>query len=79
MAGNGVVVAQSNVNSGFVGGPKVHFPDVDQESLEEDESTGKFERHDTPHPKHLPKAKGKQIDGHIIPHEGPKKVRNMKL
>jgi len=57
----------------FVGGPKVHFPDADQDSgAEEDEleaNIGKFERHDTPHPKHGPKPKGRQIDGHVIHHD----------
>uniref|UniRef100_A0A5S6R0M0 PDZ domain-containing protein n=1 Tax=Trichuris muris TaxID=70415 RepID=A0A5S6R0M0_TRIMR len=62
------------VENGFVGGPKVHFPDVDgSESVEEEESTGRFERHDTPHPKHPAKAKGRQIDGHVIPHDAGKK------
>lgn len=72
--GNGTLSGPPVVHSGFVGGPKVHFPDMDQESVEEDENTGKFERHDTPHPKHGPKPKGRQIDGHVIHHEGPKKV-----
>ncbi|XP_003375374.1 putative PDZ domain protein, partial [Trichinella spiralis] len=59
------------VENGFVGGPKVHFPDVDGDSVDEDdEAIGKFERHDTPHPKHPTKAKGRQIDGHVIPHDG---------
>lgn len=64
-------------NNSFVGGPKVHFPDVDQESDEDDaneaeadKNIGKFERHDTPHPKHHgPKPKGRQIDGHVIHHD----------
>ncbi|KRX54774.1 Protein lap1 [Trichinella sp. T9] len=62
------------VENGFVGGPKVHFPDVDGDSVDEDdEAIGKFERHDTPHPKHPTKAKGRQIDGHVIPHDGNNK------
>ncbi|KRZ10446.1 Protein lap1 [Trichinella zimbabwensis] len=62
------------VENGFVGGPKVHFPDVDGDSVDEDDETiGKFERHDTPHPKHPTKAKGRQIDGHVIPHDGNNK------
>ncbi|CDW54746.1 PDZ and LRR 8 domain containing protein [Trichuris trichiura] len=62
------------MENGFVGGPKVHFPDVDgPESVDEEESTGRFERHDTPHPKHPAKPKGRQIDGHVIPHEVGKK------
>lgn len=68
--------AQSNGpsvgGSSFAGGPKVHFPDVDQDSGAEDEAEhniGKFERHDTPHPKHGPKPKGRQIDGHVIHHD----------
>ncbi|KRZ41003.1 Protein lap1 [Trichinella pseudospiralis] len=62
------------VENGFVGGPKVHFPDVDGDSVDEDdEAIGKFERHDTPHPKHPTKVKGRQIDGHVIPHDGNNK------
>lgn len=58
----------------FVGGPKVHFGDmdVDAEGVEVT-TTGNFERHGTPHPKpHLNAPGGKQIrkpsiDGHILP------------
>lgn len=59
----------------FSGGPKVHFPDVeDQESGDDDVQMGEFKRHDTPHPKHGPKVKGRQIDGHVIQHEDGAKV-----
>uniref|UniRef100_A0A914DC39 PDZ domain-containing protein n=1 Tax=Acrobeloides nanus TaxID=290746 RepID=A0A914DC39_9BILA len=64
-------------NKSFVGGPKVHFGDMEREH--EDESTGllgNFERHDTPHPKphtHGPKHKKQLVDGHIIHHEDDKK------
>lgn len=48
-------------NRSFVGGPKVHFGDVDGANIEHDDfeaggggtalGYGNFERHDTPHPK----------------------------
>ncbi|KAH7728046.1 PDZ-domain-containing protein scribble [Aphelenchoides avenae] len=63
-------------NKAFVGGPKVHFGDMDGEPEEElhppvDAETGNFSRHDTPHPKphaNILKHK-KSVDGHVIPHE----------
>lgn len=60
-------------NKSFVGGPKVHFGDMDGERDEESAGLlGNFERHDTPHPKphtHGTKLKKQLVDGHIIHHE----------
>lgn len=62
-------------NKAFIGGPKVHFGDMDGEPEEEQhvqsDATGNFSRHDTPHPKphaNILKHK-KSVDGHVIPHE----------
>ncbi|CAJ0579115.1 unnamed protein product, partial [Mesorhabditis spiculigera] len=55
----------------FVGGPKVHFPDMNN-TVEEEKNMplGNFERHGTPHPKpHAAKMKKNTIDGHIIHHD----------
>src|SRR5687767_14282849 len=73
------VAEQPAAPPAFTGGPKVHFPDVeDQESIEDEGQIGEFKRHDTPHPKHGPKVKGRQIDGHVIQHETSNNVSHLK-
>ncbi|KAK0404297.1 hypothetical protein QR680_017386 [Steinernema hermaphroditum] len=64
--------APSGNRSSFLGGPKVHFTDMESTQDEEDQlPIGQFERHDTPHPKPhaAQKVKKSSIDGHIIHHD----------
>lgn len=60
-----------SAGGGFLGGPKVHFPDQDATVDEDKVPIGQFERHDTPKPHKAQKEKLKKssIDGHVIPHE----------
>jgi hypothetical protein len=64
----------SNKNAEFVGGPKVHFGDIEAEEADENPKlVGNFERKDTPHPKpgvQTSKLKKQLVDGHVIQH-GP--------
>ncbi|GMT32754.1 hypothetical protein PFISCL1PPCAC_24051 [Pristionchus fissidentatus] len=56
----------------FLGGPKVHFGDQGDTTMDEENKIpiGEFHRHDTPHPKpHAAKLKKNTIDGHVIHHE----------
>lgn len=62
---------RGQVNRSFVGGPKVHFHDQQEDSTFDESpevQLGNFERHNTPHPK-TPKHKKGSIDGHMVPHE----------
>ncbi|KAK3088695.1 hypothetical protein FSP39_022487 [Pinctada imbricata] len=72
----------STLDDDYIKGPKresIITWDVPGESDNEDDTEGRFKRHDTPHPKELRdrhakyiKSKKSGIDGHIIPHQEKK-------